>query len=124
MPHQSSDKRQRFVPSFLSLGAAPDLSESKVKMQLSLCGLTFEILFFRWLVERESERNQCRQLKDDEGDVLQRFPDQLQERLGCLRRDGVRAKDITADLQISFVATETCEVITRGLERAKQSNFK
>lgn len=37
-----------------------------------------------WMVEGQAEGDDGGDLQDDEGDVLQRLPDQLQERLGLL----------------------------------------
>lgn len=65
---------------------------------LGLC-LTFALLSRR-CIEREAQRHDGSHLQDDEGDILQGLPHQLQEGLGLLGRDEVLAIDLPALLQV------------------------
>ena len=71
--------------------------------------LTMRAVLGRRFVEGEPQRYDCRQLQNDERDVLQRLPDELEERLGRLRRDHVRPEHVLAPRQVVRQARETCK---------------
>lgn len=56
------------------------------------------------MIEGQAERDDRRYLQDDERDVLQSLPHQLQESLGLLRRDQVLSEGGVALLQIRRVS--------------------
>lgn len=67
--------------------------------------LTMTVISF-WVVEGQAQRNDGSYLQDDECDVLQRFPHQLQEGLGLFRRDEVPAEGRVALFQVRRVSRE------------------
>lgn len=71
-------------------------------------------------VEGEPQRDDRRQLQDDERDVLQGLPDQFEKGLGRLRRDHVRPEHVLAPRQIVGQALETCK--RTGKERRGETD--
>ena len=66
----------------------------------------FPGIVLRRFVEGEPQRDDRRQLQDDERDVLQGLPDQFEKGLGRLRRDHVRPEHVLAPRQIVRQAWE------------------
>lgn len=62
-----------------------------------------------WMVKGQAQRDDGGNFQDDEGDVLQSLPHQLQERLGLLRGNEVLAECIVTVLQIKGVPGQTCK---------------
>lgn len=60
------------------------------------------------MVKGQAQRDDGGNFQDDEGDVLQSLPHQLQERLGLLGGNEVLAERIVTVLQIKGVSRQTC----------------
>jgi len=82
-----------------------------------VCGHTFSLLS-GGLVEGQPQGDDGGDLQDDEGDVLQGLPHQLQEGLGLLGGDEVLAEHRRALLQVGYVVRET---LREGEENHKQN---
>lgn len=65
------------------------------------------------MVKGEAQGDDGSDLKDDESDVLQSLPHQLQEGLGLLGRDEVLSECFMTVLQIKGVPRKTCSTDTK-----------
>lgn len=74
-----------------------------------------------WMVKRQAQWDDGSDFQDDEGDVLQSFPHQLQERLGLLGGNEVPAKCIVTVLQVKGVPRQTC---THGQRNSLSFRFE
>lgn len=76
--------------------------------RVQLTALTFTVTP-RWMVEREAQWDDGCNFQDNERDVLQSLPHQLQKCLGLLGGDEVLSKRCVTFLEIDGVTRQTCK---------------
>lgn len=93
----------------------PKLNTMQMLRSLNCCcfSLTITVISL-WVVEGQAQRNDGSYLQDDERDVLQCLPHQLQEGLGFFRRDEVPPEGRVALFQVRRVSREPWRSRTNG----------